>query len=632
MVAKLVAIEGPEKGLELILEKGESWIIGRDPKECDFILDDPKVSRKHAQISLKEGEYFIKNSSRTNPVQIDGEPLKGEEKLSFNQSLKIGETQFRFSEIKKSKGSSSNDYDQLFEDVDEPGINIAPSDEEPRIKREEDDHYDTIFQDIGDEDTYGDLSESYTGSERFVLKVLAGPNTGAEFSMQKGRSYIIGTDVTGADIIFNDLSVSRHHARISVTEEEEMIIEDLDSRNGVVVDDNLIKGQKVVTPKNMVTLGTTTFIVIDREAGEKTIITKLPKIEQEIVEEKTVEPLEEEVALKKSPFKGMVTESTFIITGVLIAAILLLGTGAIFLFKTSPVERVTKDYTKNIQSVLGQDFPDVKFTFNPGVGNLFIVGHVLTTTDKDELMYKLNNLGYISQIQDNIVVDEYVSQEMNLILSRNPYWQGINLHAPKPGQFVLSGYLPSRTANADLSDYMNVQFPYVDRLTNYVVVEEDLFQDIISKLHNYGFYNVKVELVNGDVTLSGYVSQSFDVAFNKAIHDLSRIMGVRKVNDYVVLVGPSTCDNKTKSKLGKCLTTDPSVINLTDFTAELTPITGNYTITGYAERKNQGRAVEIGGKILTVGDRLDGMEIIAFIEDYVFLEKNGLKYKIKYIK
>lgn len=627
MVAKLVAIDGPEKGLELILEKGESWIIGRDPKECDFILEDPKVSRRHAQIRLHEGQYFIKNFSRTNPVHVGDEQLRGEKALQFNETLKIGESQFRFSEIKASKSDHTKDYDQLFEDIDEPPIDIHP-DDDTSDRAEEDSHYDTIFQDIGDEDTYGDFSDSYTGSERFVLKVLSGPNTGAEFSMQKGRSYVIGTDVTGADIIFNDLSVSRHHARISVTDDLEIVIEDLDSRNGIMVDDEQIQGQKILTSKNLVTLGTTSFVVIDRESGEETIVTPLPKMEEhKRPVEEIVEPIEKEPEpASKNPFKTMVSESTFILTGILIAFILVLGTGAVLLFKSSPVERLSKDYTHNIESILGHEFPDVKFTFNPGDGSVFLVGHVLTSVEKEELLYKLNNLAYISNIDDNVVIDEFVTGEMNQILSRNPYWEGINVHAPKPGQFVISGYLPTRQVNAELDDYMNVQFPYVDRLTNYIVVEEDLYQEIISKLHNYGFYNVKVDLSNGETTFTGYVNYSFEKAFEQVVREVARVNGVRRVNDYVVIVGKST------SKTAKDLLNDPSVINLTDYTNAYSPVTQNFQVTGYAQQNGNGKAVEINGQIIAVGDQFSGMKVIAILKNFVFLEKNGLKYKIEYIK
>ncbi len=640
MVAKLVAIDGPEKGLELILEKGSEWTIGRDPKDCDFVLDDPKASRKHALIRLEDGKYWIKNLSRTNPVVVGEEPLKGEKELNFNQTIKVGESYFRFSEIKATPSESSSEYDELFEDLDEPPISIDPAKDESHSRdkdKEDDNHYDTIFQDVGDDDTYGDLSEGYVASERFILKVLTGPNSGAEFAMQKGRSYIIGTDVTGCDIIFNDLSVSRHHARISITEDDEIIIEDLDSRNGVIIDDEQVKGQKLINPKNMTTLGTTTFIVVDREATEETVVTKIPQLEEEQAEEVEEESPQEPLEAKKSPLKGFVTESTFIFTGVLIAAILILGTGAMLLFKTSPVERFHKDYTKTISQMLSDEFTDIKFTYNSGNGEIFVVGHVISSTQKEELIYKLDNLNYITNIIDDVVVDEYVNQEMNLILARNGSWQGISVQSPKAGQFVLSGYLPTRADNAELTDYMNIQFPYIDRLSNFVVIEQDLFQEITSKLYNYGFHNVNVELMNGEVTLGGYVNHKYESAFGKVDREITKIPGVRKVNNFVVIVKPHK--SKTLAQRGRDVLEglegwlhDPSIVNLTSYLGLREPATLTYTVTGYAEQETQIKAVEIEGRILTVGDRLDGMQVIGFAGEYVFLEKNGLKYKIECIK
>jgi len=59
-------------------------------------------------------------------------------------------------------------------------------------------------------------------------------------------------------------------------------------------------------------------------------------------------------------------------------------------------------------------------------------------------------------------------------------------------------------------------------------------------------------------------------------------------------------------------------------------ITHMYTVSGYADQGAVGRAVVIKGRILTVGDYLNGMRILAIFEEYVFLEKNGLKYKIEF--
>ena len=51
MVGKLVIEEGDLKGLSLSLEEGNTWTIGRDPDECQLVIEDPLVS---ANISLRD--------------------------------------------------------------------------------------------------------------------------------------------------------------------------------------------------------------------------------------------------------------------------------------------------------------------------------------------------------------------------------------------------------------------------------------------------------------------------------------------------------------------------------------------------------------------------------------------------
>lgn len=686
MTAKFISIDGPEKGKEFIFEDGNEWVLGRDPKTCQFVLTDPAVSREHARIRQENSNYFILNLSKTNPIRIGDEEVTQEKRLHYEDRVKIGDSWFRFSETKVPvEETKSSEYDGFFEETDLPDdlvpgvssfgeaqgedtVHLDNEDktehsekEEPTSKKKGDDgkkedpRYDTIFEDLGDQDTFNDLSEKYMGSERFILKVLAGPNAGAEFAMQKGRSYIIGTDVTGADIIFNDLSVSRHHARLNLTDEAEVLIEDLNSRNGVIVDGQQIDGQHQIVPKNMITLGTTTFVVIDRERGEETYITERPIVEAKEEPEEAPKKQEKEKTQAK---RRAIKESTFILTGILVAVIIVVGVGAVTLFKSSPVEHHPKlDFTKEIQMALGMQYPDIKYTYNPSSGTLFLVGHVLTTVDKEELLYTLNNLSFISQTEDNVVVDDAVGQEMNLILSRYPIWRSVSIHSPQPGRFVMSGYLPTRDEGAELEDFVNVQFPYVDRLTNYVIIEEDLNQDIVSKLHNYGFYSVQVELANGEVSLVGYVNAAYEQAFEKTIREISRIPGVRNVNNYVVVVGqseqvggpipklpypsegsPGSIGQEGEPKQSAEAVTgqfgswmqDSSVVNLTDYKDQTMDITHMYTVSGYADQGAVGRAVVIKGRILTVGDYLNGMRILAIFENYVFLERNGLKYKIEF--
>ena len=105
---------------------------------------------------------------------------------------------------------------------------------------------------------------------RWIVKIIGGPNTGAEFALHGGSSYLIGSDPNQCDIIFHDMSISRKHAKISVDSKENAVLEDLGSKNGT-----FIEGQKItsypIKGNVMVTLGTTTFVLIDRTQDQKTI-------------------------------------------------------------------------------------------------------------------------------------------------------------------------------------------------------------------------------------------------------------------------------------------------------------------------------------------------------------------------
>src|SRR4029077_15231014 len=132
---------------------------------------------------------------------------------------------------------------------------------------------------LGEEDeSLGPLAEIDFGvieTGRWLLKVIGGPNNGAEFYMQAGNSYVLGTDPQNCDIVFHDTSVSRQHARIGVTPEETLFIEDLKSRNGVLINGTPIEDKQPLSTNTIVTMGTTSFVIYDREGEMQTIISPL---------------------------------------------------------------------------------------------------------------------------------------------------------------------------------------------------------------------------------------------------------------------------------------------------------------------------------------------------------------------
>jgi len=47
-------------------------MIGRDP-DCDIVLDDPAISKKHAQLLLVDGEYMVRDQNSHNGTFVDNE-------------------------------------------------------------------------------------------------------------------------------------------------------------------------------------------------------------------------------------------------------------------------------------------------------------------------------------------------------------------------------------------------------------------------------------------------------------------------------------------------------------------------------------------------------------------------------
>jgi type III secretion system YscD/HrpQ family protein len=648
MMARLVVEEGDLTGLILSFDEGDSWIIGRDPDECQLVIEDPLTSRKHLIARRLPDGIQVENLSATNPILVNDEDLGGEPRLLQQGDLvKIGNEIFRFytdtnaqimdESTSRSKASSSqdrtNDHDPdlasitsltLMKNSHEkpptdgqaipnstPPTTIIP----PTPNLEEEFHKDTLFED-DDADSifpFAQINFGITETGRWLLKVIGGPNNGAEFYMQAGHSYILGTDPHTCDIIFHDTSVSRQHAKISVTPDDTIQIEDLKSRNGVLVSGIPLEGKQSLSPSVIVTIGTTSFVIYDREGEMQTIISPLlPSIvkvlqnEEAQKEEKNqpqppiVEaPVEEPLPPPKPQHGHLVLLA--IITGVFLLA----GITTASLFRSEPiVERVQVNATELVQQALAP-YPAVRFSYNKSTDSLLLLGHVATAADKNQLLYSLQGLTFIKSIDDSgIVIDEFVWQEINSVLSKNAAWRGITIHSPEAGQFILSGYLATRAQAEQLSDYISVNFPYLDLLKKQIVVEEDVLSQISVWLQEESLRNVTAKLSNGEISLTGRVPTAKAANLDKIVTKIKGIPGVRSVNDYVESEAPEL-----------------DVIN----------ISSNYEVTGQS-RTGEKYTVIINGRILTEGDALDGMVITSVKPNQILLEKGTTKYRIDYNK
>ena len=497
------------------------------------------------------------------------------------------------------------------------------------------DEHDTIF----DEESLSEIQEEAAQIDfelletqgKWLVKVVSGPNSGAEFSLSADGNYLIGTDATTCDIVFNDLSVSRQHARVMIDSDEHVAVEDLGSKNGTFVDNEKITERRALSSNALISMGTTTFMLIDRE-GERHTIVSMPQIPQakkeetkpfsslsqaetenqsagsmKHIQDAVLAPIQSEIERIKEEEKKEARHahavSSFIVLAVITGLFVIAGIGTTMLFKTQTIPHEKEADPDIVIAQALKDYPSIRYSFNPSTGKLLLIGHLLTAVDRSKMLDNLQQLPIVTSVESsNVIIDEYVWREINQVLAENPAWKSITVSSPGPGKFVMTGFLKTRKQADLLSDYITQNFSYPDLLDKRVVVEEDLKAQIQQKLNEAGFKNLTTTLDAGELALKGTVGSGDSKKLASLVDELKQTPGIRNVQLFVTEVA---------SEQGR--------INISE----------RYQVTGYSA---QGRnfSVVINGKILTKGDAIDGMLITDIQPTTILLEKDGFKYRIDF--
>jgi S1-C subfamily serine protease len=92
---------GPQTGRILEVAK-DRFVIGRDA-DCDLALvDDDKISRKHAAITAREGRFVVQDLGSTNGTYVDEERIVAPTEIHTGDSIKVGDTLLVTSETRPS--------------------------------------------------------------------------------------------------------------------------------------------------------------------------------------------------------------------------------------------------------------------------------------------------------------------------------------------------------------------------------------------------------------------------------------------------------------------------------------------------------------------------------------------------
>jgi type III secretion system YscD/HrpQ family protein len=628
MPPHLIAEEGPLKGKILSLEGKDEWIIGRDPDVADLVLEDTTVSRKHLICKKEEDGLVLLDLSQTNPILVNDQTIGEEHLLKEGDFIKIGQNIFLYSEealpifddtplpppereklpaLLPEEALPTVIEEELPALVEEPPLEKeeSPHDEEPFIEEEEKiegPSYDTIFEPEMEEEEQ-EFAFPPIAEPPFYLKVIAGPNSGAEFGMEPGKEYVLGKDPESSDIAFNDMSVSRKHAKITIDSDRKIFIEDLGSKNKTYVNAEEIKEKKEILPNDLITIGTSLFLIVDKESPAETIYSEVPPLEKAFTPRK--EEKKEKLSKEKELFdwrRVVIPKSALIVAASFLFVLFMVFLSLFSLVKPHTLQIATKDVSKDLKKMM-EKYGGIEFSYNPKNESLFLLGHVLTAIDHEELLYSLNQIPSIAHLEDNIIIDEYVWKNMNDLLSENVPWRGINIYSPSPGKFILSGFVKEPKESEDLMNYLHIHFPYTDRLENHVVVESILNTQIATLLLSKGYEGINFQLMGGELILTGNYDAKTKENYQKTLKMLKTLEGIRSIKDLSL----ATSANSAR--------------------IDLTP---KYQVTGFASQGKENFGIVINGQIITSGEMLDGMKVTAIEPNLILLEKENLKYKINY--
>jgi len=443
----------------------------------------------------------------------------------------------------------------------------------------------------------------------FVLKVVTGSNAGAEIGIEKGKTYTIGKDPESCDIIFQDLSVSRHHASLEISPEGTIEISDLGSKNGTIVNGILIEEKETITTQDVIAVGSTVFMIIDRDAPQETIYSPInlsyePHRLSDTFEEELSEEEEEQEEEASDWKKALIPGRYLAVVGSLITIFLIVFLSFFSLFKTNHVELAHKEPVELIRKALAK-FEGVQFSFNPASGKLFLVGHVLTAIDAQEMRFQISEIDSIISEEDNVVIDEYVNKAINDILSENGAFRGVTIQSPSPGKFVVIGYLETNEVATQLNEYLAINFPYPERIETQIVIGSILNTELQAIFVSKGFGSLTFQYSSGDLIISGNYSKNTENAFKALLKEVQKVKGVSKIKNYAL----------------------PTASNMA-----ATDISQRFQVTGASQAEGKGYSVVLNNKIYMVGDVVEGMTITEIDLSTILLEKDGIKYKISYTR
>lgn len=236
--------------------------MGRDAK-ADFQIPLSTISRQHARIVEDDSVYVIQDLGSTHGTIVNGKQLAKNSKKVLRDGDVI--------ELTKAKITCS---------IEESGamLEASPGEGTKAIAARA---VQGILGRMGD-----------ARSDGPYLRVLNGADEGARIPLNGSLSEWSMGRSKDCEIVLNDANVSRRHALVK-RDWQGFTIEDLGSKNGVIVNDQAIKRARRLRDRDEVTVGPVKVVFIDPDADLLSALKDVPGFQldesQEIEDEEANE-------------------------------------------------------------------------------------------------------------------------------------------------------------------------------------------------------------------------------------------------------------------------------------------------------------------------------------------------------
>jgi DNA-binding NtrC family response regulator/pSer/pThr/pTyr-binding forkhead associated (FHA) protein len=125
MPTRLFVEEGASECQTLELQPEKTISVGRN-RANTIMVNDPRVSRLHAEIYFADGRWHVSNRSKTNATRVDGLRIRQSARLKNGQVIGVGPARIRFESTCPEDEQPSSDHPVVVSPIDSVCEQLEP--------------------------------------------------------------------------------------------------------------------------------------------------------------------------------------------------------------------------------------------------------------------------------------------------------------------------------------------------------------------------------------------------------------------------------------------------------------------------------------------------------------------------